>query len=95
MLESKRTPILPPPSPEKKYEIIIDSEQCDGCELCLSFCPKDLIEISEDKFNSRMLHYAIVVKPEECAGCGQCERVCPTVSLYILETDIKEVINNE
>ena len=75
--------------------IFIDSEQCDGCELCLSFCPKDLIEISEDKFNSRMLHYAIVVKQEECAGCRQCERLCPTVSLYILEKDNTEGINSE
>jgi 2-oxoglutarate ferredoxin oxidoreductase subunit delta len=95
MLESKRTPILPPPSPEKKYEIIIDPEQCDGCQLCISYCPKDLIEISEDKFNTRMLHYAIVVNPEECAGCGQCERLCPTVSLYILEKDNKEVVSDE
>jgi len=95
MLKSKRLPILPPPPPNNKYEILIDSEQCDGCELCLSFCPKDIIEISEDHFNSRMLHYAIVVKPEECAGCRQCERLCPTVSLYILETEIKEVMNHE
>ncbi|MFX1376886.1 MAG: ferredoxin family protein [Promethearchaeota archaeon] len=95
MLKSKRSPILPPPPAEKKYEIIIDPEQCDGCKICLLFCPKDIIEISEDKFNTRMLHYAIAVKPEECAGCGQCERLCPTVSLYILETDIKEAKNNE
>ncbi|MFW9951517.1 MAG: ferredoxin family protein [Candidatus Thorarchaeota archaeon] len=95
MLKSKRCPILPPPLPESKYEILINSEQCDGCELCLAFCPKDIIEISEDKFNSRMLHYAIVVKPEDCAGCRQCERLCPTVSLYILETDIREGIINE
>jgi 2-oxoglutarate ferredoxin oxidoreductase subunit delta len=95
MEESKRTPILPPPSPEKLYEVIIDSEHCDGCGVCLSFCPKDLIETQEDKFNSRMLHYAIVVKHEECAGCGQCERLCPTVSLHILEKDVKEVVNNE
>jgi 2-oxoglutarate ferredoxin oxidoreductase subunit delta len=95
MLRSKRTPILPPPPHEKKYKIFIDSEQCDGCELCLSFCPKEIIEISKDKFNSRMLHYAIVVKPEDCAGCRQCERLCPTVSLYILEIDIEKVIDNE
>jgi 2-oxoglutarate ferredoxin oxidoreductase subunit delta len=95
MLKSKRSPILPPPSAEKKYEIIIDSEQCDGCELCLSFCPKDILEISEDKFNSRMLHYAIVAKPEDCAGCGQCERLCPTVSLFIMEIDNTEGKNNE
>lgn len=95
MLKSKRTPILPPPPSNYKYEILIDSEQCDGCELCLSFCPKDIIEISEQNFNSRMLHYAIVVKPEECGGCRQCERLCPTVSLYILETETKEMINDE
>ncbi|MFX1366337.1 MAG: ferredoxin family protein [Promethearchaeota archaeon] len=95
MLKSKRKPILPPPSQEKNYEILIDSEQCDGCELCLAFCPKDLIEISKDKFNSRMLHYAIVVNSKECGGCRQCERLCPTVSLYIIETKIKEDINNE
>ncbi len=89
MLESKRKPILPPPISEKSYEIFIDAEQCDGCELCLSFCPKEIIEISKDKFNSRMLHYAIVIKSEECAGCRQCERLCPTVSLYILESDNK------
>ena len=95
MLESKRKPILPPPPSEKNYEILIDAEQCDGCELCLAFCPKDIIEISEDKYNSRMLHYAIVVKPEECGGCRQCERLCPTVSLYIMEMDIKEDMKNE
>jgi NAD-dependent dihydropyrimidine dehydrogenase PreA subunit len=42
-----------------------------------------------------MLHYAIVVKPEECAGCRQCERLCPTVSLYIVEINIKEEKDNE
>ncbi|MFW9988624.1 MAG: ferredoxin family protein [Candidatus Odinarchaeota archaeon] len=95
MLESKRKPILPPPISNKKYEILIDSEQCDGCELCLAFCPKEIIKISEDKFNSRMLHYAIVVKPEECGGCRQCERLCPTVSMYIIETEIMEDTKNE
>lgn len=95
MEESKRIPILPPPFHEKSYEIIIDSEHCDGCGICSTFCPKDLIVTHEDKFNSRMLHYAIVDKPEECAGCRQCERLCPTASLHVLEVDVKEVTNNE
>jgi ferredoxin len=54
MVESKRTPILPPPSPDKRYEIIIDSEHCDGCGICSTFCPKELIGTKEDKFNSRI-----------------------------------------
>ena len=94
MLESKRTPILPPPCPQKKYEVIIDSEQCDGCQICVEFCPKDLLEASDDT-NSRMLHYVVIITPEDCLGCKQCERLCPTASIFIRETDLQEGDVNE
>jgi 2-oxoglutarate ferredoxin oxidoreductase subunit delta len=94
MLESKRTPILPPPSPKKKFEVIIDSEQCDGCKICIEFCPKELLEESEDT-NSRMLHYVEIIHPEDCLGCKQCERLCPTTSIFIYETDLQEGAGNE
>lgn len=95
MLESKRKPILQPPRPQKKYDVIVDSEQCDGCKICVEFCPKELLETSPDKFNSRMLHYVIITKPEECVGCKQCERLCPTASIFVVETDLQEGDYNE
>ena len=95
MLKSKRVPILKPPSLQKKYEVIFDSEQCDGCKLCIEFCPKELLATDVDKFNSRMLHYAVIINPEDCVGCRQCERLCPTASIFIRETDIEEVVRNE
>jgi len=95
MLKSKRVPILKPPHLKKKYEIILDLEQCDGCKLCIEFCPKELITTDVDKFNSRMLHYAVVIASEDCVGCRQCERLCPTASIFIKETDIEEVVRNE
>jgi 2-oxoglutarate ferredoxin oxidoreductase subunit delta len=88
MLKSKRTPILKPPTPQKKYEIIINSEQCDGCQICIEFCPKNLLQLSENKCNSRMLHYVEIINSEDCLGCKQCERLCPTASLFIREIDL-------
>jgi 2-oxoglutarate ferredoxin oxidoreductase subunit delta len=87
MLKSIRKPILAPPRAEKEYTVRILNEQCDGCELCVEFCPKDVLEIDLESFNSRMLHYAIVAN-DECVGCQQCERICPTASIFIIEKDI-------
>ncbi len=95
MLKSKREPILKPPHPQKKYEVIFESEHCDGCKLCIEFCPKELLTTDVDKVNSRMLHYAVVVALEDCVGCRQCERLCPTASIFIKETDPEEVVRNE
>lgn len=95
MLKSKREPILKPPHREKKYEVVFDTEQCDGCKLCIEFCPKELLETDENKLNSRMLHYAVVISPEECVGCKQCERLCPTASVFVKEIDIEEGVRDE
>jgi 2-oxoglutarate ferredoxin oxidoreductase subunit delta len=95
MVKTKRAPILRPPRLQKKYEVILDSEHCDGCKLCIEFCPKELLDTDSEKFNSRMLHHAVAKHPEVCVGCRQCERMCPTASIFIIETDNSEVMNNE
>jgi 2-oxoglutarate ferredoxin oxidoreductase subunit delta len=91
MLNSKRTPILTPPRADKEYEIKVYSEICDGCELCVEFCPCDVLEIDMDSYNSRMLHFVKVNALEKCTGCNQCERICPTVSIMVIERDIPQV----
>ena len=93
-LESTRSPILPPPRLQKKYEVIIESEQCDGCKICVDFCPKELLEVSEET-NSRMLHYVVITDPDNCLGCKQCERLCPTTSIFIKEIDLEDDAINE
>ena len=95
MVKSKRAPILQPPRLQKKYEVVLDSEHCDGCKLCIEFCPKELLDTDAEKFNSRMLHYVVAVNPEDCTGCRQCERICPTASIFIMETELSEVVKND
>jgi 2-oxoglutarate ferredoxin oxidoreductase subunit delta len=90
MLNSKRRPILQPPRSDKEYEIKVVTEICDGCELCVEFCPCDVLAIDLDAFNSRMLHYVKVIDLDSCTGCKQCERICPTVSIFVIEKEVKE-----
>ena len=94
MLDSKRAPILPPPQSQKKYQVVINSEQCDGCKICIEFCPKELLKESEQT-NSRMLHYVEIINSDDCLGCKQCERLCPTTSIFIYEIDLLTGDSNE
>lgn len=94
MVKSKRAPILQPPRLQK-YEVNVDSAHCDGCKLCIEFCPKEVLGTDAEKFNSRMLHYVVAINPEDCTGCRQCERICPTASIFIKETDLLEVMKHD
>lgn len=53
-----------------KKNVVIDSENCIGCTLCLPPCPVEAI-IGESKH----IH---VVQNEFCNGCELCISVCPT-----------------
>lgn len=87
MLRSNRKPILQAPQ-TKEYKIMVLSEVCDSCDLCIEFCPLDVLEVSEE-FNSRMIHPVKVVQQEKCTGCMQCERICPSVAIFVQEIPLE------
>jgi 2-oxoglutarate ferredoxin oxidoreductase subunit delta len=58
-------------------EIQINRDWCKGCGICVSFCPKKVLELdSKDK--------AIVVRPEDCICCQLCELRCPDLAIEVL-----------
>ncbi|HUU63289.1 MAG TPA: 4Fe-4S dicluster domain-containing protein [Dehalococcoidia bacterium] len=65
-----------------KGYIEIDQEFCKGCQICMSFCPKDAICLS-DKLNAS--GYLPVRFNEEsgCTGCAICAVVCPEVAIEV------------
>ena len=65
-----------------KGSIKISQEYCKGCELCVSFCPKGLIRLS-DKMNPSGYLPAIFDGDGECTGCAICARVCPEVAIEV------------
>ncbi|MFT5701926.1 MAG: 2-oxoglutarate ferredoxin oxidoreductase subunit delta, partial [Desulforhopalus sp.] len=47
-------------------EFRLNRDWCKGCGICVSFCPKKVLELdSKDK--------AVAVRPEDCICCTLCE----------------------
>lgn len=65
-------------------EIHIIKDRCKGCGFCVEYCPKDVLEMSEE-FNAKGYHPPRVKDEEECVHCQLCEMLCPDFAIFVLE----------
>lgn len=66
-----------------KGEIHIIKDRCKGCGYCIEFCPKDVLEFSEE-FNVKGYHAPVVKNPDDCVNCRLCEMLCPDFAIFCL-----------
>jgi len=66
------------------YKYFIDGDRCKGCGLCVSVCPKNVLEISSE-VNTKGYFPAYQARPEDCIFCATCCRMCPDVAISITE----------
>jgi 2-oxoglutarate ferredoxin oxidoreductase subunit delta len=66
------------------YEHSVDPECCKGCGLCVTACPKNVLEIDKE-MNTRGYFPAHQARPEDCIFCAICATVCPDVAITINE----------
>jgi 2-oxoglutarate ferredoxin oxidoreductase subunit delta len=68
--ESKRRRRLP------RGRVTVFPNWCKGCNLCVEFCPVQVLEQGEDG-------RVIVAHPEKCTACRWCELHCPDFAIFV------------
>jgi 2-oxoglutarate ferredoxin oxidoreductase subunit delta len=64
----------------KKGKIHIEKDMCKGCGFCVEYCPKDVLELSEE-FNIKGYHPPLVKKEDDCLYCQ--ETICPEFAIFV------------
>ncbi|HDL08437.1 MAG TPA: ferredoxin family protein [Desulfobacteraceae bacterium] len=70
------------------YRYNIDIDRCKGCGLCISVCPKNVLEISTE-VNAKGYFPAFQARPEDCVRCLACCLMCPDVAIIISKTAVE------
>ena len=54
----------------------IYTERCKGCGICVEFCPKKVLAVSD-------IEKVEVVAEDACIKCGFCELRCPDFAIMV------------
>ena len=70
-------------------QVHVLKDRCKGCNLCIEFCPKEVLEESEE-LNARGVHPPRVIDIDRCCLCDFCSEVCPDFAIFTKE-NAKEI----
>ena len=65
--------------------VTIDKESCKGCGLCVAFCTKQVLAISQGLNQSGHHPAEICVADitESCTACCRCALMCPDAAITV------------
>jgi len=64
-------------------KVTISEITCKGCGLCVSVCPKKIIELDKSRLNPKGYHPAQVIDLEKCIACAMCAMMCPDSAIKV------------
>ncbi len=64
--------------------LIISSERCKGCSLCVTACPPGVLALDLAVVNGLGHHPVHLVDAAHCTSCAFCARVCPDAVFTVL-----------
>jgi len=60
--------------------VLIDKRLCKGCGICIEFCPKKVLVMS-DEMDERGIRTPHARREQDCSLCGLCELYCPDFAI--------------
>ena len=78
-----------------KGAIVVDTERCKGCNLCVVACPLNVIALTKE-VNVKGYNYAHQILEDTCNGCSSCATVCPDgcISVYKVNAERKSKVDD-
>ncbi len=64
--------------------LVIATNRCKGCELCIPACPPQVLEMSQEK---NAIGFAYPELSPGCTGCRACLMVCPDFCFEVYRYD--------
>jgi len=61
----------------------VKERACQGCELCLAWCPQEAISFHLSELKGGEDKRVAAIDPEKCIGCGECILACPSEAIQI------------
>ncbi|MBQ8696239.1 MAG: 4Fe-4S binding protein [Clostridia bacterium] len=58
-------------------KVTFNKDLCKGCGLCITACPKKIIELAKDEINAKGHHPAQITDQSKCIACAFCATMCP------------------
>ena len=67
------------------------AERCKQCDFCITYCPTDVLEYSED-INAKGYHYPVVANGKEraCVLCRFCDLICPELAIFTTDANAED-----
>jgi len=62
---------------------------CKGCGLCVTACPKQVLELDMDYLTPKGYHPAYLVS-DGCTGCAICSIICPDAAITVYRENPKK-----
>ena len=65
-----------------KGAVVVDTDRCKGCALCVSACPHGVIVLA-NRVNVHGYPYVEPTQIDKCTGCTSCAIVCPDACITV------------
>ena len=62
---------------KKHFSHVIRQNWCKGCNICVAYCPRKVLELRNGK--------VFAARWQDCIGCRMCELRCPDFAIEIHE----------